>query len=301
MAVLKNKTLNDFFIYWDGVIASWLEEKFAFEQQLSQDASKQELEIQKQEQILGQEWLNLSRNHMPEPYWGNPEKCSIVIANYNPGGGADRNRHVHFKCADWEHTFINEVKKSKYSDVASGFPIIDESNPNDLESAPEWWEDYGGSNWWLNKKKWLEEYIIPAFENAENIKKKKPFAIEFCGWHSVSWPSGACAKIYKNEVLKPVIDKCFIDVLIDAIKQSESKLGVCVGAQFYHMFISKGMTPISYKNTDSPKYDLHLFEINNAKILSIWGAGYNRFPNIDSKKLKELLEKQDPNKGMEKL
>ena len=140
MAVLK-----EFKDYWDGVIASWLKkEEFTHEQQ----------------QILGQEWLNLSRNHMPEPYWGNPEECSIVIANYNPGGGADRNRHVYFNCADWEHTFINEVKKSKskYSDVASSFPIIDEPNLN--EPIPAWWEDYGGGKWWRAKRDWLEDNII---------------------------------------------------------------------------------------------------------------------------------------------
>ena len=33
--------------------------------------------------------------HLPEPYWGNPEYCSIVIVNYNPGGGTDMSSHTY--------------------------------------------------------------------------------------------------------------------------------------------------------------------------------------------------------------
>ena len=289
MAVLKNKTLNDFFIYWDGVIASWLEGKFAFEQQLSQDASKQELEIQKQEQILGQEWLNLSRNHMPEPYWGNPEKCSIVIANYNPGGGADRNRHAYFKCADWEHTFINKVKKSNYSDVASGFPIIDEPDLN--KPIPAWWEDYGGSKWWRKKHDWLKNSIINNKElhrllknnnNTTEIKEcgnKKPFAIEFCGWHSKSWPGGACKKLYKYK--EAIIDKYFIDVLVEAVKCSDLKIGICTGKQLYDL-LSKCAEKTQDQELESQKYNLHLLELKGVKILSVWGETdkRDRFPDL---------------------
>ena len=272
--------LDQFIDYWDKTICLWLDNKIESEQQTFFDAEKPN--------------LGLTKEHMPEPYWGDPYNCSIVIANYNPGGGADRNRHTYKRCADWKNTFINEVVNvsddKKYSKVVKDFPII--IKKEELRETVCWWEDYGGRPWWLKKMEWLEEHIIPALKNAENIKKKKPFAIEFCGWHSVSWPSGACAKIYENEVLKPVIDKYFIEVLTDAVKLSESKLGICVGAQFYDLLIAAGATLVkSDENTASPKYVLHLFEINDARILSIWGAGYNRYPKIDSKKLEELLRK----------
>ena len=276
MAVLK-----EFKDYWDGVIASWLKEQGKV---FDSD----------QNQILSQEWLNLSRNHMPEPYWGNPEECSIVIANYNPGGGADRNRHAYFKCADWEHTFIHEVKKSKYSDVASGFPIINEPNRNDLESAPEWWEDYGGSKWWRKKHDWLKNSIInneklhDLFDKTK-IKEcgnKKPFAIEFCGWHSKSWPVNACERLYKDKELQSIIDKYFINVLVEAIKCSDSKLGVCTGKQLYDLLISKYEGEIQDKELESQKYNLHLLELEDEgvkiKILSVWGETNkrNRFPDL---------------------
>ena len=307
---------------------------------------------------------------MPEPYWGNPEECSIVIANYNPGGGADRNRHAYFNCADWEHTFINEVKKSKYSDVASGFPIIDEPDLN--ESIPAWWEDYGGGKWWCDKRDWLEDNIIKNKylynllkdiipielkslwqENIEDTEKvhsllidcinknedlknwiekskerkrlwqeykdnkklhrslidqikvnkdlydllkdcikdeegkieeykskvKKPFAIEFCGWHSKSWPGGACKKLYKYK--EAIIDKYFIDVLVEAVKCSDLKIGICTGKQLYDL-LSKCAEKTQDQELESQKYNLHLLELKGVKIISVWGETdkRNRFPDL---------------------
>ena len=266
--------LNNFKDYWDGVIASWLEGEFAPEQH----------------QIL-EKLLNLSREHMPEPYWGNPEKCSIVIANYNPAGGTDRNRHTYFNCANWKRTFINEVKNSKYSEVALDFPIIDEPNLN--ESIPAWWEDYGGGGWWRYIiHNWLKKNIINngklhdllVNHNIDTTKikecgNKKPFAIEFCGWHSKSWSSNACERLYKDEKLQSIIDKYFINVLVEAIKHSDSQLGVCTGKQLYDL-LSKCAE--KKQKLESQKYNLHLLELKGAKILSVWGKTNkrNRFPDL---------------------
>lgn len=272
---MGKENLNQFIAYWDDVVRRWFNDYIEKEQQLFFD-----LKNRRKADVL-----KLSREHMPEPYNGNPNDCSIVIANYNPGGGADKNKHTYRDGATVEKTLINEVKNSSYSEVALSFPIIDTPINED-----DWWKDYAGSKWWCDKIDWLNKNIIPAFDNAECIKKKKPFAIEFCGWHSVSWPGGACTKIYNNEALKSVIDKYFIDVLTDAIKQSELKLGICVGAQFYHLFISKGMIPVKKcEPKESSKYHLYLFEYNGVKILSVWGFGYNRYPKIDSGELKKLL------------
>ena len=277
MAVLKNEKLNEFFNYWDGVVASWLKgEEFDCDQQ----------------RILEKKWLNLSPKHMPEPYWGNPEECSIVIANYNPGGGTDRNMHVYLNCADWEHTFIKAVKKSKYSDIALGFPIIDEPNLN--EPIPAWWEDYGGSKWWRKKHDWLKNSIINngklhdllVNHNIDTTKikecgNKKPFAVEFCGWHSKSWPGNACGKLYEDEQLKSIIDDYFIDVLVEAIRCSDSQLGVCTGKQLYDL-LSKCAEKTQDQELESQKYNLHLLELKGVKILSVWGKTdkRNRFPDL---------------------
>ena len=356
--------LNKFINYWDNVTDSWFKDSI----------------IPEQQQILNQRWLNLSREHMPEPYWGNPENCSIVIANYNPGGGADRNRHAYFQCADWEHTFINEVKNSKYSKIALDFPIIDEPNLND--STPAWWEDYGGGGWWRDKRDWLEDNVInneylygllkdiiteesdslwedyikntkelhsllkSCIDNNVNLKQmwqkhienskdrnrlwqdyiennkklhrslidqikvnkdlydllkdcikdengkieeykskvKKPFAVEFCGWHSKSWPNDACGKLYEDN--ESTIDKYFIDVLVEAVKCSDLKLGICIGSQLYELLNKSATFKRSIENDSTEyKYRLCLYELKDelkgTMILSVWGAGRNRFPNIN--------------------
>lgn len=269
------ENLDKLIEYWDDVIRRWFDGDIDKEQQLFFDFKNRKYAYV----------LNLSKEDMPEPYWGNPKDCSVVIANYNPGGGGNKDKHTYRGGKLEEKTLIGEVKKSGYSKVALGFPLIVESGNGEC-----CYIDYDGSKWWKPKRRWLENYIFPAIDCAENFKDKKPFAIEFCAWHSVEWPRDACSRIYKNEALKSVVDKYFIDVLTDAVKHSESKLGICVGAQFYRMFQSKGMTPIKcFQHEESSKYYLYLFEINGAKILSVWGIG-NRYPKIDSSKLKELLK-----------
>ena len=155
------RNMNWFIDYWDDVICQWFSGNIESKQQL----------------FLNETSLKLNPEHMPEPYWGDPENCSIVIANYNPGGGADRNRHTWRECAYCPESFINQVKQNGYSNVVRGFPIID--NPNaiydPLNNGVCWWQEYGGRGWWLKKMKWLDENILKLYPQ-DNLKKK-PFAI----------------------------------------------------------------------------------------------------------------------------
>ncbi|MBR1801277.1 MAG: hypothetical protein IJ767_07305 [Bacteroidaceae bacterium] len=80
---MDNQNIDSFLNYWDDVIRRWFDEHIGEGEQT----------------FLDKKLLNLNCMHMPEPYWGNPHNCSIVIANYNPGGGADRNRHTYRECA----------------------------------------------------------------------------------------------------------------------------------------------------------------------------------------------------------
>ena len=263
------RNMNWFIDYWDDVICQWFSGNIESKQQL----------------FLNETSLKLNPEHMPEPYWGDPENCSIVIANYNPGGGADRNRHTWRECAYCPESFINQVKQNGYSNVVRGFPIID--NPNaiydPLNNGVCWWQEYGGRGWWLKKMKWLDENILKLYPQ-DNLKKK-PFAIEFCAWHSVNWPSNACQSLYhKNKRVGPFINRLFIKALVDAVHNSETKLGVCVGSQFYHLFdamlkCSICVQHVSSQKTTNSKINLHLFRIDGANILVLWGKGRNRYPN----------------------
>ena len=174
----KEMTIEKYIRYWDNVVSNWFCGRIDEKQRL----------------FLDRDELKLNILHMPEPYWGDPENCSIVIANYNPGGGADRNRHTYHNCVNCSESFINQVRNLGYSHVAKPFPIIDKPTETFDIEHPCWWKEYGGRKWWLNKMEWLNifETAIPDYKKEEG---NKPFAIEFCGWHSTNWPPNACSSL----------------------------------------------------------------------------------------------------------
>ena len=267
-----------FLNYWDDVIRQWFDEHIEESQQT----------------FLNQGSLNLNSMHMPEPYWGNPRSCSIVIANYNPGGGADRNRHTFRECAWCPESFINQVKKLGYSKVAMAFPIIDDAENKGETTC--WWKEYGGRKWWLNKMKWLDE-IGKEISNYKE-SKNKPFAIEFCGWHSTKWPANACRSLYDNKDISHVVDKYFVRPLVDAVKNSEARLGLCIGSQFYYLFEKLCSCDTSVQRINifpldkNAPHNIQLFTIHGQNIIVMWGKRRNRYPkgvNSDFRKIIQYL------------
>lgn len=275
------KSLKYYTDYWDDVVKCWLGGTIAPQQQL----------------FLNEKWLKLSPLDIPEPYWGDPENCSMVIANYNPGGGGYRSRHTYRECACCPESFINQVKQKGYYQVAKDFPIIDEPGlPYDpLKSVVCWWKEYGGRKWWLKVMKWIQENIPEAFQEDSQKFLKKPFAIEFCGWHSVGWPASSCVKLYKkSKDLKSAIKKTFIMPLVDAVHNSDMQLGICVGSQFYYLFeeMAKSCSNIKKVCSCGPALkgiNIHLFCISGELILVLWGEGRNRYANVGADKIKSFL------------
>lgn len=262
-------TLSDFIDYWDHVVANW------FEGHAYGD-----------EPLWFKEAKTLNFLHMPEPYWGNPEDCSIVIANYNPGGGADRSRHTYLPCAGCSDSFINEVKKSSYSEVALSFPII--KDPKNLLKGFYWWKEYGGRKWWLDKLDWIKDaYNLLTGTEME----KKPFVMEFCAWHCPSWTANkSMVDLYYDKKtgattpLAKTIDEYFIEPLTEAIKKSDCKYGICVGSQFKDLF-DEMVKRTKYVKSISIPYPIkycHCYTIYDAKVIVVCGNGYNRYPKLSS-------------------
>lgn len=260
-------TIEGYISYWDRVVSNWFCGRIDKKQRL----------------FLDEDYLKLNILHMPEPYWGDPEKSSIVIANYNPGGGADRNRHTYHNCANCPDSFINQVRNHGYSYVVKPFPIIDKPNETFDKEHPCWWKEYGGRKWWLNKMEWIKKVL-------GDIKQdKKPFAIEFCGWHSEAWPADACAKAYKGN--ESFVNNYFVEPLAGAIQHSDLKVGICVGKQFYDLFKQMSQEnpfPTNICIQESKQYVIRLFNINNARIIVVWGKGRNRYPSMDDKDLSAI-------------
>lgn len=244
----------DFIKYWDEVISLWLKKP----EQNDNDAHKvidarrplpkkiKEEEEDKKEcyykegfdvnmengqmEFYNNEKLKnlLCPAHLPEPYWGNPrkDKCSIVVVDYNPAGGTDMNPHSYKGTINGNefppNTIIDYVKRNGYSDLALEFPIWKKDLPEDKK----WLCSYGGREWWLKKKEWIQHLV------GDNIKVEEvpPFAIELCGWHSPKWPDNTDA--FQGEGLKETIKNRFALPLLEAIDNSKSHLAICIGAQF---------------------------------------------------------------------
>ena len=178
--------------------------------------------------------------HMPEPYWGNPCVNSIVIVNYNPGGGDDMGCHT-YKFTNGNPTFlpfcpntmIDFVHKSSYSSLALSFPIWKKN----LSQTKLWLNSYGGRDWWKGKKEWAQHLVVGRAPGV-CVEDVPPFAIELCGWHSPNWARLNWANAKNNNALKKTIEAHFVNPLLYAVEQSKSNLAVCIGAQFSHNILS---------------------------------------------------------------
>ncbi len=150
--------------------------------------------------------------HLPEPYWGDPENCSIVILNYNPGGGTGMDIHA-YKFTNGNpkflpfppNTMIDYVYKHSYSCLAKDFPIWKIKIPH----GREWLNSYAGRKWWLEKKNWVN-HIVCAKSNGIDTETIPPFAMELCGWHSKNWPGGIVKQMLGDCNIHSMLVKRFL-------------------------------------------------------------------------------------------
>lgn len=263
---MEQRNMDWYLDYWDDVIRQWFDGHIEESQQV----------------FLDNKLLGVNPMHMPEPYWGDPNRCSIVIANYNPGGGINRDRHTYRDCACCPESFINQVKKIGYYNVVKNFPLILEP------SSSCWWRDYGGSRWWKNKMQWIGD-IERAIPNYVHNNLHSPFAIEFCGWHSPNWPANGCSTFYKKGGLTHKASQYFMEALTDSVYNSDAPFGICIGKQFFDLFTFMGIKHIDQSKNSQPTYNLHFFKSNGVLLLVLWGVGRNRYPRIEQKMLQDFL------------
>ena len=145
---------------------------------------------------------------LPQPYLGDPENCSVITLNLNPGPTSTLRLHK-------EGILVNEfLKRKNYFEYAEFYPQMN------LKDYP--------SNFWNNQFKWIE--------NITKSKKieKLPFAIEICPWHSIKWKS--IKKITPK--LKEHIKKNIFDIINEAVKYFTIKTVISVGKTYYNLFQS---------------------------------------------------------------
>lgn len=233
------KIQEDFIDYWDEVISQWLS--------LNANVTGFKDPATEQSNVIKaiNENCDYDKNyiintiHMPEPYWGSPLECSIVLLDYNPAGGARINRHTTINCKecngfcgeDNKMTVIRYVnEKKKYSDLALRCPVLKEYD--DLKWFSDKDNGYEGYNWWQEKHEWLNHLVNTIC--GSNADELLPFGIELCGWHSKKWSNNM--KWIEDCKIKDCIKKRAIQPLFAAMKnslrKSPVKIAVCIGAEF---------------------------------------------------------------------
>lgn len=267
---------KDFIDYWDEVIKIWLKgDKGVLQDALRgkdecyyKDGRTSPLDVHLEEEQS--HWFKdeslrklLCPIHMPEPYWGDPKECSIVIVDYNPAGGKDMSPHTYRGRGEPypENTMIKYVLENKYSKLALDFPLL--HTKADLENDSRWWlRSYGGRIWWRSKIEWMLHLIQQVSEPPKEWPKEvfRPFAIELCGWHSPNWPDNTNA-IDNNGDLEKTIRNRFVTPLLHSIDFSTSKLAVCIGAQFKPDILGKYIGPAFKKVTESVFDELPIHKI----------------------------------------
>ena len=146
---------------------------------------------------------------MPEPFLGNPDKCSIVMINLNPGYTVGDD--VKLSRQNTENRFKDNNLKG-YSDFALPFPYL--SNP---EIHP------AGAGWWEGRKEYLDR-LVRVYTGKDTTLF--PFAMELCPWHSNKWDE---AKVeMEDTVYDRMIQRAVIPALY-AVGNSEAKIAVVVG------------------------------------------------------------------------
>ncbi len=253
---------KDFIDYWDDVINIWLGKKdktlnkySTVTKSYDDEEGKLNVEIEKEQA----EWFNvtdkLRPSHIPEPYWGDPCNCSIVIVNYNPGGGTGENRHTYRGKGDSypDNTMVKYVNENKYSQLAKDCPILKKKTDCNEHS---WFCGYEGWKWWDKKKKWiqhLEESIPQEKDDSQDAKDSLPFCIDLCAWHSHQWRYKK-KDIFDNSKLKDSITERFVAPLLYAIEKSDCHLAVCIGAMYSSEFFQKIISKYTFRDLTKDIY-----------------------------------------------
>ena len=221
---MDNLIIKNFIDYWDKTISDW---------------AKSHKLPENEEIFLNLKNGNFKKELMPEPYWGNPKNCSVAILNYNPACSEQPEPYdtCHLKNVKNERSLSGKLSPH-YSKEALEFHHFDE-NPD----CP--YRCFAGTIWWRSKRGWLN--------NLTGNDKKKPFALELISWHSPGWKIDLSKK--SNSKIKDILKKNVIDIFIEAIKNSDLKIGYCFGKHIANLFDALKYTNITNR----------LFSVNNGK------------------------------------
>ena len=242
-------TPNIYYSEWDQIIQNWYSNPNALNSLMDKGRS-------------------LSMDHVPEPYYGDMDNCSVVIINLNPGTGLCEQC---WKDQNNTSIMVNEIKKSSYSCFAKSFPLLRGKGPEP------------SINWWKIRKAWIDRILKVKQVNST----KMPFAIELVPLHSKSFKIADTESYVKTMTSNhPNLD--VIDAIEYAIGKSEAKMGLAIGKPIYEVLLKNGFSHvqgngISWPLKPDPAVNRFYCVIGKdsdpaIRILCTWSYGSNSAP-----------------------
>lgn len=270
--------VDEYLKYWDKVIQQWSNAESA--EFPKSEKYWEKIKYGKRGNKTVAERIGLQKELIPQPYWGNPKRCSAVVINYNPGGsektGKDllENDHSSFKFA-----------KLRDPNTLAGAVACDRNTmliiPDFNKDADGFWkkEHKAAWNWMKQRTEWIDR----LFSNSGN----KPCFLEICAWHSHNWQN---VKL-PNEIIE-ILKRDFAPVLEEAILNSDSKIGLAIGASFKgddSILVSFGYKDVTKeicgKDAESKEGVARWYKVfcneNGTTIIVTWSRGSNRQPSED--------------------
>lgn len=226
------------------------------------------------------EAIGLQPELLPNPYWGNPEKCSAVIINYNPGGSslsgeALRVDHCH-------HCHVNDGNPGLMaSAIARDYSTAALKVPDFSQAKYDYWTRREGTafwNWMRQRNEWVKRMLPDT--------TLPPFFLEICGWHSKRWNCHLLPPKVMEEIRLRVAP-----VLVESILNSEAGVGFAIGATFARQgnilnFFGYDDITTQLTGNDTIKpipemqrwYKVFILPDTGAPIIVTWSEGSNRQP-----------------------
>ena len=240
---------SDYYSNWDQLVNKWFQDMKALEPFMDNARS-------------------LSLRHIPEPFYGDMDDCSIVIINLNPGAGLCEQCWFN---QNQTGLFINDIKLNNYSGYAKSFPLLSSRGP--LPSV----------NWWNKRYTWIKRILElnKHYCNKQIDDNKMPFAIELVPLHSQSFKVSNIVEYITNiGRSNNMIDT--IGAIDYAIEHSDAKMGLAVGKPIYEVLLNNGYYPSIDTHPIQPDSSIKRYYSvlvkGESKILSTWSSGSNQPP-----------------------
>lgn len=234
--------IQQFKTKWDKFISDWLQ------------SPNETFKMDIWSSYNGKENYELLWEYLPQPYLGDPENCSVVTLNLNPGP-VNLNPEPESNYRKYPNgKLIEQLKQSEnYFEYAKSFPQIH--------------IDIASKKFWNKQFKWVDSILeINEIKNEDRL----PFAMEICPWHSKNWANNELEELHSH------IDNAVFDVVDKVVMNAQVKIVLSVGKSYYDFFEKNGfikkleLTPDNHRELNTIPWPENKHKEKSKRFFSVW-------------------------------